>query len=144
MVIFEDLLQICTAPIQAFFCNLFPILLFLQHSHQNFSLDVDYSTPEMLQYLLLNLHFPCSSLNYICPFVLPWADTPPTMHMHTPFGLLLGPPLLFPSYSKVLTLPFMVLQTNILLHLFLLLPTASICYQCFTSSPCPPMFFMQN
>lgn len=77
-------------------------------------------------------------------FVLPWADTPPTMHMHTPFGSLLGPPLLFPSYSKLLVLPFMVLQTNSLWHLFLLLHTASICYQCFISSPFPPMSFMQN
>lgn len=57
MVIFEELLLICTAPIQAFFCNLFPILLLLQHSHQNFHLDVYYSTPEILKYLLLIFHF---------------------------------------------------------------------------------------
>lgn len=67
MAVFEDLLPICTAPIQAFFCNLFPILLLLWHSHQNFSLDVDYSTPEILQYLLLSLHFSLSSPNHICP-----------------------------------------------------------------------------
>lgn len=100
MVIFEDLLLICTAPIQAFFCNLFPILLLLQPSHQNFNLDVDYSTPEILKYLLLSPHFSLFSPNHLCPFVLPWADIPPTMPIHTPFGSLFRPPLLFPSYSK--------------------------------------------
>lgn len=142
MAVFEDLLPICTAPIQAFFCNLFPILLLLWRSHQNFSLDVDYSTPEILQYLLLSLHFSLSSPNHICPALGRHPSN--HAHAHTPFGSLLGPPLLFTSYSKLLVLPFMVLQTNILWHLFLLLHTASICYQCFISSPFPPMSFMQN
>lgn len=126
MIIFEDLLLLCTAPIQAFFCNLFPILLLLLHSHQNFSLDVDCSTPEILKYLLLSLHFSLSSPKRICPLVLPWADIPPNTHMHTPFGSLLRLPLLFPSYSKVFVLPFMVLQANILLHFFLLLHLLSV------------------
>lgn len=87
MVAIDDLLPICTAPIQAFFCNLFSILLLLQPSHQNFSPVVDYSTPEILQCLLLSLHFSLSSPNDICPFILIWADIPPAMHMHAHFWL---------------------------------------------------------
>lgn len=68
----------------------------------------------------------------------------PPCTLHIPFGSLLRLPLLFPSYSKVLVLPFMVLQTNILWHLFLLRHIASTSYQSFTSSLFPPTSFMQN
>lgn len=143
MVIFDNLLLVCTAPIQAFFFfNLFPILLLLQPSHQNLSLAVDYPTPET-QCLLPDLHFSLSLPKQIWSFILIWADTPPTMHKHTHFWLTPGTALAFWIIFQVL-LSFKALQINIHWHLFLLHHTASIRYQCFTSSPFLPMFFTQN
>lgn len=115
-------------------------LLLLQPSHPNFSPAVDYPTSEILQCLLLSCHFPLSYPNHICLFTSILADSPPAMHMHT-FGSLLGLSFLFPSNSNVLLSSFKDLQINTPWLLFLLLPTAFFYYQCFTSSPFPPMSF---
>lgn len=93
-------------------------------------------TPPLLIYCNV---FCLASIFHLLPQIifvpLSWfGETPLQPHTYThTFGSLLGLSLLFASNSKVLFLSFKALQIHIHWHFFLLLHTASICYQCFTS-----------
>lgn len=139
MIIFEDLL-IYTAPIQAFLCNLFSILLLLQYSHQNL---VWMSITPVLKYW--NIFCSASIFHFLPQIIfvhlscLKQTSLQPCTCTHL-LALSSGCPCFF---HPILKFWFYLLwswrQTSCGISSYFF-----ICYQCFTSSLFPPVAFMQN